>query len=264
MDDGRTGIPALEAVAADGWRAVEQDRLGDWLLRASSGFTARGNSALTGGSPGLPLEQAVAVTEVWYAARHLPPRFALVTDAAGEPLVPELAARLEDRGYARRLPTLMMTATAAALPRLTVDSPPVLADTQLGLPWLTAFADYRPILPGVAEQILTGSRSQLFLSVAGDGDAPAAIARMSIYPGWAGIHAMWVDPARRRTGLATAMVAAVAKLAGENHMPEVYLLVERSNSVAVAAYSEMGFIPHHGQFYLVAGTGEDADRPAHA
>ena len=42
-------VQALETVMADGWRAVEEDHLGDWLLRASSGFTQRGNSALTVG-----------------------------------------------------------------------------------------------------------------------------------------------------------------------------------------------------------------------
>ena len=41
----------LERLMADGWRAVEEEWLGDWMLRASSGFTGRGNSVLPLGDP---------------------------------------------------------------------------------------------------------------------------------------------------------------------------------------------------------------------
>lgn len=254
---------ALEHVMADGWRAVEEDRLGGWMLRASSGFTARGNSVLTAGSPGMPLPDAVAVVQDWYAARGLPARFALVTDAAGAPTDPLLWERLTTLGYAADQPTLAMTASASELPALTEASPPVRADTRLTQPWLEAFAAYRSIVPGVAEQILTGSMSQLFLEVpAGpdESDQPAeplgAIVRVALYPGWAGLHAMWVAPQRRRQGLATGLVAAVGQLCREHHIPDVYLLVQRANSAAREAFGGMGFRDHHGQLYLQRPTPE--------
>ena len=84
----------------------------------------------------------------------------------------------------------------------------------------------------------------------GSADAPPiAIARMSTYPQWAGIHAMWVAPEHRREGVATVVVAAVARLAAERGLPGVYLQVERSNSVATAAYDGWGFRAHHGHVY---------------
>lgn len=248
---------ALEHVMADGWRAVEEDRLGGWLLRASSGFTARGNSVLTAGSPGMPLSEAVAVVKDWYAARALPARFALLTDASGTPTDPLLWETLTTLGYAADQPTLAMTASASELPALTESSPPVTADARLTPPWLEAFAAYRSIVPGVAEQILTGSMSQLFLAVPAGPDASDrpgvpldAIVRVSLYPGWAGLHAMWVARRRRRQGLATALVAAVAQLCREHGIPDVYLLVERANSAARAAFGGMGFRDHHGHVYL--------------
>lgn len=248
-----TTIQALETVMVDGWRAVEEDHLGDWLLRASRGFTQRGNSVLTLGRPGVSLTAAIGIVEQWYAARSLPARFALLTDVAGTAAAPALHDQLVERGYLSASATSSMVAASERLPRLTEDSREVLADARLTPEWLTAFAAYRSILPGTTEVILTGSRSQLFLSVpASPGERPAAIARMSIYPGWAGIHAMWVDPRQRRAGLATTMVAAVAHLAREHHMPQVYLQVERSNDAARAAYDRMGFRPHHGHVYLSA------------
>ena len=54
---GRYGVGhELEQVAAFGWRAQETVRLGEWLLRASGGFTQRANSVLAVGDPGVALE----------------------------------------------------------------------------------------------------------------------------------------------------------------------------------------------------------------
>ena len=50
-------IPDLEQRAALGWRAPQEDRLGDWVLRAAGGFTGRANSALAAGDPGRPLDR---------------------------------------------------------------------------------------------------------------------------------------------------------------------------------------------------------------
>ena len=251
-------VQALETVMADGWRAVEEDHLGDWLLRASSGFTQRGNSALTVGRPGVPLTAAIDIVEQWYAARSLPARFCLLTDAAGRVTDEPLNDVLSTRGYLPASATLTMIGSCADLPQLTEATAGVDADARLSPEWLAGFAAYRSIVPGPAEAILTGSRSQLFLSIPDTSDAggrPVATARMSIYPGWAGLHAMWVAPERRREGLATAIVAAVAHLGQEHHMPQVYLQVEHSNEVARAAYRHMGFRDHHGHVYLAKPLG---------
>jgi GNAT superfamily N-acetyltransferase len=65
-------IDDLEHAATPGWRALEEDRLGDWLLRAASGFTGRANSALAAraaarGATGLYLQ----VTDDNHGARAL-------------------------------------------------------------------------------------------------------------------------------------------------------------------------------------------------
>ncbi len=42
------------------WPAVHAEPLGDWLLRASGGFSARANSVMAIGDPGVPLPEALA------------------------------------------------------------------------------------------------------------------------------------------------------------------------------------------------------------
>ena len=51
-------IADLQRVMVPSWGAVERAPLGDWALRASSGYTQRGNSVVTTGDPGLPLTTA--------------------------------------------------------------------------------------------------------------------------------------------------------------------------------------------------------------
>ena len=63
----------LERLAARTWRGLEEERLGDWLLRASGGFTGRANSALVVGDPGVPLPEAIAGVARWYQQRGLRP-----------------------------------------------------------------------------------------------------------------------------------------------------------------------------------------------
>ena len=53
----------LQRVMAPSWGAVEREQLGDWMLRASSGYTQRGNSVVPVGDPGMPLADAVAEVE---------------------------------------------------------------------------------------------------------------------------------------------------------------------------------------------------------
>ena len=45
------GVAALERLAARSWRGLEEQRYGDWLLRAGGGFTGRANSVLVLGEP---------------------------------------------------------------------------------------------------------------------------------------------------------------------------------------------------------------------
>src|SRR5688572_20630191 len=68
------GVDALERLAARSWQGLEQERYGDWLLRAGGGFTGRANSVLVVGDPPEPLPGAVRTVARWYTDRGLRPQ----------------------------------------------------------------------------------------------------------------------------------------------------------------------------------------------
>lgn len=244
------GATDLERVMADGWRGVEEEWLGEWLLRASSGFTKRASSVLPLGDSGIPVDEAIDAAEAWYASRDLPPLWQVPVPASGELAEDRLAADLLDRGYRVEAPTLVMTGASSDVRSLTEASVPVTVAASLSPAWLEAYARQRPVLPGVTEQVLTGSAGQLFASVAGQGGEIEAVARMSVHPGWAGLQALWVDPDRRGRGIGRTLVQALAMLARDNRMPSMFLQVEPVSEAAVALYRSLGFTTHHSYAYL--------------
>src|SRR5205814_2441803 len=110
-------VAELEAVAAQGWRAPDEARLGWWLLRAAEGFTGRANSALAVGDPGLPLAGALTRVCDWYAARGLPPAVA-IPHPLGRPGDSRMDRFLDRRGWGVRAgPAVVMTAVTAGVAR---------------------------------------------------------------------------------------------------------------------------------------------------
>jgi GNAT superfamily N-acetyltransferase len=244
------GTPDLTRLMADGWRAVEEEWEGDWLLRASSGFTTRGNSVLPLGDPGIDLDDAFERAEEWYALRGLPSRFQVVLPPGRDPADDGFGSELLARGYRLAQPTLVMTGAASDVEPLHAGAA-VTVEATLSPSWLQAYARQRPVVPGVTEQVLTGSAGQLFLSTTGREGGITAVARMSVHPGWAGLSAVWVDPDRRGNGLGRTLLHAVGMLARQRRLPSVFLQVEVENDVAVGLYESEGFREHHAYGYLV-------------
>ena len=110
-------IADLEQRAALGWRAPEEARLGDWLLRAAGGFTGRANSALGLGDPGRPLDRAARGVQDWYQARGLPAMIC-VPHPVGRPETVPLDRFLAEQGWGVRSgAATVMTAPAAQVTR---------------------------------------------------------------------------------------------------------------------------------------------------
>jgi GNAT superfamily N-acetyltransferase len=240
----------LERLMADGWRAVEEEWLGDWMLRASSGFTSRGNSVLPLGDPGSSMEAAVGHVQGWYAARGLPSLFHLDLPAGGDAADDPLGMVLVDRGYEVVTPTVVMTGASSDIEPLRDGAAPVHVSASLDRNWLAAYGKQRTTLPGVTEQLLTGSAGQLFLSTTDRSGSTTAVARLSVHPGWAGLQALWVDPAHRAGGLGRTVVHAAGLLARQRRMPSMFLQVEASNDAAIGLYESEGFRVHHTYAYL--------------
>ncbi|MBX7547579.1 GNAT family N-acetyltransferase [Streptomyces sp. NPDC004232] len=234
----------LARVGARGWQPVESERLGQWELRAASGFTRRANSVLPLGDPGLPLDAALDAVRRWYGERGLPAYVQTATGAEGTQEL--LCAELERRGWVREVSAEVWTGALAPVADRAEGAGVALA-READEAWLARYQ--RKGVSEVALRVLGTGPSVWFATVPGDtGDAvapPAAIGRCVVDGRWAGFAAVEVDPARRRQGLATEVMAALARRALDEGASAAWLQVETDNEDARALYAALGFTPHH-------------------
>jgi GNAT superfamily N-acetyltransferase len=238
-------IIALEWAAASTWPAPVQGRLGEWLLRSAEGWTARANSALPLGDPGLPLPAAIDALVDWYAAHGRPP-------AVTVPL--PVARRVQDevlaRGWRPQPVTLVLTVGLTELLAAVPDraGPVVDLRERPSEGWLTLVAGRKSGLPASAHHILSGPRRVRFAEVYADAPAGvAAIARgaLSADGHWLGLALVEVVEAHRRRGLAQHVTGALARWAVECGAERAFLQVLADNGPARALYQRLGFTPHH-------------------
>ncbi|MFJ8788814.1 GNAT family N-acetyltransferase [Streptomyces sp. NPDC102462] len=231
----------LARVSARAWQPVESERLGAWELRAAGGFTRRANSALPLGDPGLPLDAALRAVRRWYGERGLPAYVQTATGAAGTQEL--LCAELERRGWRREVTAELWTGALAPVADRAEGGEVVLSRTA-DATWLTRYQ--RKGVSEVALRVLGSGPSVWFATVPGaDDSAPAAIGRCVVDGRWAGFAAVEVDPEQRRRGLATAVMAALARRALDEGASAAWLQVEADNTGARALYARLGFAAHH-------------------
>ena len=255
----RVPVEQAEQRAVASWPPLESARLGDWLLRASSGFSARANSALLLGDPGLPVEAALAEVRSYYATRALPTWVQVVTgsvereqlDAAGwvsaRPGEADTAFLLTGVGRVLRLLRRAREELAAALP-VPLVSDRVTPDWLAGDPRALAHRD-------AALGVLEGPEEVAFARVpAPAGTAAAAAGRAALSregaDTWVGITDVRVAPEHRRRGLASAVLEALLGWAADRGATTAYLQVREDNAAAMTLYGRLGFERHHSYAYL--------------
>jgi ribosomal protein S18 acetylase RimI-like enzyme len=247
------GVPELERLAARTWRGLEEERHGDWLLRAAGGFTGRANSALVVGDPPTDLGTAVAAVTRWYGRRGLRPRAQVPLPGAEDADVALAAA-----GWTRDDDNLVLTASLEHWPEpsLPVDLAPRPDDA-----WLAGYRYRGTPLPAVAREILLNADEPAFAAVrTAPPPAPlAAVARGVVADGWLVVTAVTVDEASRRRGLATAVMAALGSWARDRGAHSCLLQVAGSNAGALALYERLGFTEHHRYHYRL---GPEPGRPS--
>lgn len=257
----RVSVEAAERRAAQGWPAIEQESLGHWLLRASGGFSARANSVLAVGDPGVDLGAATAAVRSFYTARGLP---ALAQAAVGSGEEAGLTARgWRDARPGEAATAFQVAGLAQVARRLrTLPAPDVAAsvtvDERVTETWLAS--DARALRHrDAAVAVLEGPDEVGFVTL---GDPAMARGRVSHVDDWAGISDVWVSPAHRRRGLAVAVLRALVDWAAERGATTVYLQVRGDNTAALALYDRLGFVTHHEYRYLRAPESGSADTTA--
>ncbi len=240
----------LDPVVADrlalpGWSPVERAPLGEWVLRASSGFSSRGNSVLALGDPGLPLPEAVDRVRSWYAERGLAPR------AHVHPDRPEAAAFTEAGWSTYESTDLMLASVSRVLRRLgraTGDG--VRHDTVVDRGWLAT--DARADRFGVAARQVLETGRVTFATVRDEDGSVLARGRGSLHADWLGISSLWTREELRGRGLGTAVLRSLLDWGAEQGATTTYLQVVAANADARSTYETHGYEAHHRYDYLVA------------
>ncbi|MFE1049197.1 GNAT family N-acetyltransferase [Streptomyces olivaceus] len=246
----------LTRTTARAWRPVESEWLGEWELRAAAGFTRRANSVLPLGDPGLPLDEALAAVRRWYGERGLPAYVQTATGAEGTQEA--LCAELERRGWVREVTAEVWTGALAPVADLSESAGVELSRTA-DEAWLARYQ--RKGVSEVALRVLGSGPSVWFATVPGaEAGAPAAIGRCVVDGRWASFAAVEVDPAYRRRGLATTVLAALARRALEEGASAAWLQVETDNAGARALYAGMGFAAHHAYHHYREPAGAGTER----
>jgi GNAT superfamily N-acetyltransferase len=242
------GAEAMQAVAERGWPPVETAALGDWVLRWSGGVTGRANSVRVTGSPGVPLGEALTVVEGWYAERGGPALLQLPAPSAYDDA-------LEEAGWAVARRTVLRTgATGELLDRASGPVPDGVTVLRMDDPSPELLELVDPGLDPVAlTRILTGPEERVHVEVRdaeggllGTGRASATRAESGR---WAGVTSIATAPAARRRGIATLVMAELARWSLEHDCPRTYLQSLGANEPAARLYEGLGMPVHHAYVY---------------
>lgn len=247
------GMPAelvcrLEAHAVQAWPATITERAcGGWVLRATPGLDrGRSNHALTPCRP-LALEEIPgAIKSVEEFARRHGIRSGIQVSPIS--VHAELMSELDRRGWGSQWPVLVLAAGRDEALWSEPDSISTLEQADRATPeWLAVWARCEP------GRDVESHAGTVFRALAGRatfarlGDAAVGIA--VDHDDLVGLFCLAVDPARRRSGLGTAMVRA---LLASSHAGTAYLQVEEANAPAVALYERLGFAEAYRYCHRVA------------
>lgn len=240
----------LERLAVGAWVPDQVVEHAGWLLRASEGFTGRGNSALALASPD-DLDDCLREVVTWYRERGLPPWIAVPLPARDD-----LASALAARGWTIHHGGRVLVRDLAGI--TTGPGTDRVALTDRLTPGWTARYRYRgQDLPDAGRRMLERGE-QVALASIHDGDEVVAIGRGAVVGGpggWLGVNAVETAPTHRRRGLATDVLAALAAWARDRGAVATFLQVDLANDVARRVYERAGFVAHHTYHYLAAPPG---------
>lgn len=242
----------LERECQRGWRAVTERELGDWTLRAASGFTGRANSVRVGGDPGLPFVEALNEVTRFYRGHGLRPMAQVVVGSGGQRDFESLGWQPRQTGAD---PVVQVASVAQARRQVSARSrpAPVTIDDAVGADWLGLYERAAGLDTTVVTQVLQSGDDVAFARV---GDPVVAIGRGVVSGDWLGLQAVEVAPTHRRQGLATAVVEALLEWGASRGTLSAYLQTMPDNVAALQLYAAFGFATHHSYRYLVSPTGQ--------
>lgn len=239
LSDTDTNLLAIERAAVRGWPGLETHEIDGWLARYSSGGSTRANSVAALDWNGGDIAQSLARVEAFYRDRGAIPRFTISDARAPANLDAELERRGWHRGYAHVTMAKDLTPPSAAREAngITVhlsNAP----DADWRAIYLSGLTEDRG---PVAEQLVAGIPPPLaFLTARRDGAAIAS-GLTKIDGPLASVQCMATCVAARRTGAASAILAAIEANVAAHGVRRLYLQADGANDAALALYRRSGF-----------------------
>lgn len=238
----------LERACADAWPPLAEDKLGDWRLRAANGFTGRANSALAVGDPGMPVGAALRQVCEFAHAYRIEPKAQVLCDSATEAEIAAAGWR-PDMGH---IAGALVSVQLGPLPPVQATRAEVLA-TPTRRWWELVAGSARPT--DAQRHVLTGGdlRRRVGYCVADVDGTTAGAARGVVVDDLLFLSGLAVRPDIRRRGLATELMGALARWAGDRGATRCVLQVAVGNDAALALYARLGFAESHRYRYWVPG-----------
>lgn len=229
----------MEQLCADAWLAVTEEKIGDWRLRAASGFTGRANSVLAVGDPGLAVRDALGQVCEFSHLHRIEPKAHVIVGSELERAI-EAAGWVPDAGHeAGHLVSVLIGPLGEAL-----DDRVTFLDEPSPHWWELAAGSTEPT--AAQRHVLTTGEIGY-----GTAESTAGAVRAAMTGDLLHISRLAVRPEHRRRGLARSLMAASGQWAAARGATECVLQVWVGNAPALALYEALGFREHHRYRYWI-------------
>jgi N-acetylglutamate synthase len=226
-------VESLERSTVEGVAPGEVLEIGGWLVPLDDGAIRRAKTAV-------PLRhdlgpQALNDIEAAYWTKGLPPAFRI----AETPGLQAVRDALTQRGYVSEIPTVVKVGDVDRLAAVRDRPGELLAEPDDA--WASVFLGegFDAVEEASRVAALTRSPDALYAAAQEDGRT-VAVGCITFGHGWAGIHGMRTDAARRGRGLASTVLATLGRAAQARGIERVFLQVQEGND-ARSLYRKAGF-----------------------
>jgi GNAT superfamily N-acetyltransferase len=242
-------VETFERAGLKAWPGIEVARDGSWVRRAAGGYTKRANSTQCFDPDDYENADVRVISACsWMVLRRIRPVFRITPLSS-----PELNATLDEAGWDTiDASHLMAMELEDHEPDAAAEFLPVLDPKFLGVAQRLQAYD-ETAMAGMKNLLRALEVPAVGVVLTRDGE-PVASSIMAVADGVVITGNVVTDPARRRQGLAAAMMRSGLAWARREGARVAALNVQADNAAAIALYSGLGYARQYDYSYRVPGS----------